>query len=413
MFFSITSNSSTRRNSRQSILTSITSIFRRLLNYDPACLRDQLKIFHILEKNGLDTGSVQQMLQAALGLRGRGHDVTIVSRPAPELERKAAESGVSFEPLPLRGAFELQSIRGLARLIRSQRPDVIHVHKGIAHTVALAASWRQPVPAFVVNRGVSFPLSRWNRAKYRTRSVDRIVTVCQEVRRVIIESGKVSPDKVEVVYAGTDLQRFDPDRFSGMEFRDEASIPADAFVIMQAGIREWKGWRELTQAFAELAPQHPAAWLLLVGCKPPELQKEVEAYAASCGVAGRLTVTPYRPDLPRVMAAADCVVDASWAGTGVTGTVREAMALGKPVIATDAGGNRELVVPGTGWLVAPKDRHALIAALREVIDDPGRRAAVARAGMERVRGSFSLEQRIDRLETIYCQIIEAKRRAAR
>jgi glycosyltransferase involved in cell wall biosynthesis len=372
-------------------------------------LPNQLKIFHILEKNGLDTGSVQQMLQAAIGLRERDHDVVIVSRAAEELERRATEAGVRFMALPMRSAGDWRSVRALGALMRRERPDVVHVHKGIAHTLSLAATlWHRP-GAFVVNRGVSFPLSRWNRLKYRTRRVDRIVTVCEKIRQVVVSSGKVAPEKVEVVYAGADLRIFDPARWNRDDFRREAAIPDDAFVIMHAGIREWKGWRELTDAFARVSSTHPRAWLLLVGCKPPELQRDVEAYAATRGVATRITVTPYRPDIPRLLAAADCFVDPSWAGTGITGTVREAMALGRPVVATAVGGNPELVVPGTGWIVPPRDTAALRNALLEVISEPERAAAWARAGMQRVREGFSMERRIDRLEELYRQILAGKR----
>ena len=93
--------------------------------------------------------------------------------------------------------------------------------------------------------------------------------------------------------------------------------------------------------------------------------------------------------MPNVFASCDLVVDASWAGTGITGTIREAMAMEKPVIATDAGGNRELVSsPEVGWLIPMKDRAALTGALLEVIGDPraqrGRRegrAGARRAGL--------------------------------
>lgn len=137
-----------------------------------------MKIFQILEFNQFNTGSVHQMFQAAAGLRERGHDVTIVSRPDAVLEARAAEKDVRFRGFPFRNQFDLATIRRLRRLILREQPDVIHVHKGIAHALALAAVWRDPVGAFVVNRGVSFPLDVWNRGKYRTHRVDRVVTVC-------------------------------------------------------------------------------------------------------------------------------------------------------------------------------------------------------------------------------------------
>ncbi len=167
-----------------------------------------MKIFQILEFNQFNTGSVHQMFQAASGLRERGHEVTIVSRPDAVLAARAAEQDVRFHGFPFRHQFDLGTIRGLRRLIREERPDVIHVHKGIAHALAMAATWRQPVGAFVVNRGVSFPLDVWNRGKYRTSRVDRVVTVCRQIKDVIVASGKLPSEKVQVVYAGTDVTQF-------------------------------------------------------------------------------------------------------------------------------------------------------------------------------------------------------------
>src|SRR5687768_5300836 len=224
-----------------------------------------VRIFQILEKNRFDTGSVQQMFQAASGLRARGHDVTIISRADQTLEVKAAQHDLRFRALPLRHQFDVPSMFALRRLIRQLEPDVIHVHKGIAHAIALVALTGTGVGALVVNRGVSFPLDIWNRGKYRTSRVDRIVTVCQQIKDVMVTSGRLSPAKIEVVYAGTDVALFNPEKADTRSFRREKSIPHDRFLIGQVGIRDWKGWRELVDAVAELAPRYPNIHLALIG----------------------------------------------------------------------------------------------------------------------------------------------------
>ena len=114
--------------------------------------------------------------------------------------------------------------------------------------------------------------------------------------------------------------------------------------------------------------------------------------------------------MPNVFASCDVVVDASWAGTGITGTIREAMAMEKPVIATDAGGNAELVSsPDVGWLVPMKNRAALTGALLDVIENPEHAAAVGRNARAHVVRGFSKELRITRLEELYSSILRAKR----
>jgi len=361
-----------------------------------------MRIFQILEFNQFDTGSVHQMFQAAAGLRERGHDVTVVSRPGAAMEARAAESGVRFAPLPMRHAFDVLSARRLARLLRQHDAEVVHVHKGVAHSLALMATLAQPVGAFVVNRGVSFPLDRWNRAKFRTRRVDRVVTVCEQIRGVIVESGRLPAEKVVVVYAGTDVHRFDPAKWDPRAFRHEKSIADDRFLVAQVGVRDWKGWQELIRAIEPI----PSVHLALIGCRNEREMDEVRGYARERGVGGRVTAVEYRDDMPNVFASCDLIVDASWAGTGITGTIREAMSMQKPVIATDCGGNRELVSsPDVGWLIPAKDVAALSRAIAVVVGDAPRRARVAANAREHVVRGFSKELRIARLEDLYGEIL--------
>jgi len=365
-----------------------------------------VRIFQILEFNQFNTGSVHQMFQAAAGLRARGHEVTVISRPDPILRKRCEEAGVAFEGVALRHQFDMASIRQLHRLVREKKPDVIHVHKGIAHALALAATWREPVGAFIVNRGVSFPLDVWNRVKFRTRRVDRVVTVCEQIRQVVIASGKLPPEKVVVVYAGTDVNEFDPAKWDRQAFRREKRIPAGDFLIAQVGVRDWKGWKELIDAAAIAIRLHASVRVALIGCRNESEANEVKAYAAERGIRDRVEAIEYRTDMPNVFASCDLVVDASWAGTGITGTIREAMAMQKPVIATDCGGNAELVSSrDVGWLIAPRDVTALAAAIGEVIGDADRAAVVANNARAHVIRGFSKDLRISRLENLYATVL--------
>ena len=369
-----------------------------------------MRIFQVLEFNKFDTGSVHQMFQAASGLRERGHEVTIVSRPGEAMAARAAAADVEFVPMPLRNEFDPLSLAKMIRLFRRAKPDVVHVHKGVAHSLALAAAYAAPVGALVVNRGVSFPLDRWNAAKFRARRVDRVVTVCEAIKRVIVESGRLPPAKVAVVYAGTDVALFDSGKWTAHAFRAEKGIADDRFVVAQVGVRDWKGWMELIDAAMALAPSHPRIHLLLIGCRHERERAEVMAFVRGRGAEERVTLVEVRGDMPNVLAAADLVVDASWAGTGITGTIREAMAMRKPVIATDCGGNRELVSsPEVGWLIAPRDVAALTRAIAEVIDDPERAAIVGANAREHVIGGFSKELRIARLESLYEEVLRERR----
>jgi glycosyltransferase involved in cell wall biosynthesis len=366
-----------------------------------------LGILHVLEKNRLTTGSVVQMLEAAVGFTNRGHRVTVASRPGGDLEAACEAGGVGFLPLPLRHEVHLPSARTLRRHLRVDRVDLVHVHKGRSHGVTLlAAAGLGPRPAVVVNRGVSFPLDLLNRWKYHHPRVGAVVCVAEAIREVVLRSGRLRPERVVTIHAGTDTGRFDPARVQPGAVRSELGLPPDHLVVAQVSVRDWKGWRELLQAFARLAPLRPHARLLLVGCEPEAEREKVLAAAADLGVVGAVITLPYRRDMPQVLAACDLVADASWAGTGITGTLREGMAMARGVVASDCAGNRELVTDGTtGLLVPPRDIEALAAALDRLAGDLELRQRLGQAARSRVVAEFSTTARLDRLEALYQRLV--------
>ncbi len=365
-----------------------------------------LSILQILEKGLFSTGSVVQMFELARGLARRGHRVAIVSRPQGEVPDWARREGLDFLPLPLRHEFDLASARQLARIYEERCVDVVHVHKGIAHSVALFATFfsRRRL-LLVVNRGVSFPLDAFNRIKYHVRT-DAVVTVCEDIKKVIVASGKLPPEKVHVIYAGVDLSRFDPAKADGARVRSEWGVAQEETLIVQVGARQWKGWRDLVLTVALLAAEFPKLKAAVVACEDETKKAEVSGFAARNGVPDRILPIGFRSDMPDVLAAADLVVDLSYEGLGITGTLREAMALERPVIGSAAGGNPELVVDGeSGVLVPPRSPSAMATTVKRLLSDPELSGRLARAGRNRVAAGFSSEVRLDRIEALYRRLI--------
>ncbi|MDD5562625.1 MAG: glycosyltransferase family 4 protein [Thermoanaerobaculaceae bacterium] len=375
---------------------------------------ETLTIVEALEKTGFATGSVVQMFEAAAGLAARGHKVVVVTRPSSEMAARCAAAGIEHASLALRHEFDLPSIVRFARLAREHKVDLVHVHKGIAHAVAWGATFLGARYGLVVNRGVSFPIDAWSALKYRSRRVGRIVTVAESIRQVVIATGRIRPEKVSVVYAGVDVARFDPARTDPNAVRNELGIPPEARVVGHVGMRDWKGWKELVRAFPAIRADHPDAHLLLVACTSPAQREGVLELARDMGLAGAVTATLARTDMPDVLAACHVVVDPSWAGTGITGTIREAMALGRPVVVTAVAGNPELVEDGSsGIVVPPRDVAMLAAAVSRLLRDPELAAQLAAAGQERVRAHFSTAARVARLEALYLRVVHDRRTGAR
>lgn len=365
-----------------------------------------LSVLQVLEKGHFNTGSVVQMFQLAENLHRRGHRVAVVSRGDGQIRQRCADAGIDFVALPMRNEFDVFSARKLARVYAERAVDVVHVHKGIAHSVALEATFLgRRKPAIVVNRGVSFPLDVFNRTKYHVR-LGAVVTVCEDIKKVIVASGRLRPEQVRVIYAGVDLAVFDPSRLDRARVRREWGVPDDAFLVVQVGAREWKGWRHLVEAAAIARSRVPAIRTAIVACKNAEQQREVAEFAAAQGVGDAVLPIGFRYDMPDVLMAADLVIDLSFEGLGVTGTIREAMALGKPVIATDAGGNPELVVHGqSGLLVPVKDPAAAATAIADLATNPEEARRLADAGRARVEAGFSSEVRLNRIESLYRELV--------
>ncbi len=367
-----------------------------------------LRILHLIEKNRLTTGSVVQMLETARGLAARGHEVTVGGPAGGDLKIACVAARLPFFELPLEGLAGPTSIVRLRRQLRRLKPQILHAHKGRAHSVGLvSATGTGRLPRLVVNRGVSFPLDIFNKWKYRHPRVGAIVCVADAVKEIVVRTAGIRERRVHTVFGGTDCTLFDPNRADGERVRSELDLDRTHLLIGQVSVRNWKGWADLVAAFARIAPHIADSRLVLVGCEPESERHAVERTVREAGLADRVIALPYRSDMPEVLAACDVVVDASWAGTGITGTIREAMAMARAVVATDCGGNRELVLDGeVGLVVPPRDIDALAGALSRLLEDSALRLRLGTAARRRVVNHFSSERRIGQLEALYRMLLD-------
>jgi len=363
-----------------------------------------LRILQLYPKADYFTGAAIQVAELARGLAARGHQVVVVTRPSEVWAEKARQAGTVHYGLPMSSEIDLRSVARLVTILRRHRVQVVHAQKGRGRTLAILAGLVTPVPVLVLNRGVSFRLDPLNRLGYTTRRVTAVVVVCESIKRGLVAAG-VDERKIHVIYSGTDTDRFHPG-VDGSAVRRELALGADDFLVTQVGVRSTKGNDDVIDAMALVAPRAPRAHLLVVGARAPAPLLE---RARARGLEGRVHVWGYREDVPEILAASDCCVDASWAGLGLTGTLREALAVETPVIATALEGNPELVVDGeTGLLVPPRDPAALATAILRMIGDPALRAVTARAGRQRVEERFSLRAKLEATEALYRRLLAAR-----
>jgi glycosyltransferase involved in cell wall biosynthesis len=365
---------------------------------------DPLRILHLYPKGDFFTGAAIQLHELAVGLAARGHEVTIATPPSETWAERCRASGLGHVALPMRRPFDPRAAWQLARVIRRQRIQVAHAHKGRARTLAILAGLMGGRTLLVLNRGVSFPVGGVRRVGYTSARVHAIVAVCESIKRGLVAAG-VPGDKIEVVYSGTDLERFHP-AVDGGPIRRELGVTAAELLVTQVGVRSWRGWTDVVTAMGEVARREPRARLLFVGVPAPRV-REIAERAAEAGLGGRVLTLGHRTDVPAILSASDVVVDASYAGAGITGSIREALACERPVVATALEGMPELVRDGeTGRLVPPRNPAALAAAIMATLADPTSAQAMARAGRKRVEAHFSLRAKVDGVEALYRRLVD-------
>lgn len=379
-----------------------------------------MKVVHAIARLNLG-GAALSVLELAAGQQRRGHDVVVVAGRIPpgevSMEHIADELGVPTLHLgtlqrEVSAGSDLATVRALRRLLREQRPDVLHTHTAKAGTTgrvaALLAGRARPravVHTFHghVLRGYFDPTrERAYRLVERTlaRAADRLIAVSEQVRDDLLALRVAPPAKIVVVPYGFDLDgRVRSD--AATRDRRRAELDAgEAFVIGWAGrLTAIKRPLDLVRAAAAV----DGSLLVLAG--DGELRGDVERLAAELGVGERMRLLGYVDDLGERYASFDAFLLTS-ANEGAPVVAIEAQAAGVPVVATDAGGTRTVVANGETGLVAPVgDVEGLAERLRLLRDDPALRARLGDEGRVRMRARFSVERMVDDVERVYAELI--------
>ena len=364
-----------------------------------------MRILQIISRRDCDTGGGLQALELARALKDRGHEVYFCARPGGSAQRRCTEMGLPFFPLSMRGNWDFSSVRALKSFLRAKGIQVIHAHKGRAHGLALMAVMGvRPQPVVVANRGVTFPLSFWNKWKYILPQTRGVVAVSESVKEVLEVSG-VPPRKIRVIYGGVDLEKFRP--MNREEACDGLGLnPSLDYIAMVAQFRPWKGHALLADAIAMLSGEYPGLRVLLAGKTRGSAYKAFRSKIGERGLEGRFLFLGYRRDVERVISASHFLVAPSLEGEGLPGVFREAMACGRPVVASRVAGAPEIVAPGeTGLLVPPGDAQALAEAVARLLEDGDLRRFMGERGRRLVEERFSHAARAEAMERYYQELL--------
>jgi glycosyltransferase involved in cell wall biosynthesis len=339
--------------------------------------------YEILLITGPPDGREGSLLEDA---RRRGIEVRVVE----DLVRSIA---------PARDAAAFQRLRGI---FESGHPDIVHTHSSKAGILGRAAAWSAKVPVIVhTNHGLPFfdgqaiaaQAAYWTLEKVASLVTDKVVCVGEEMRRKSIAARLGPPARFEVVYSGIETERF----LEAAECRPCLNIPAEAPVIgIVSRMAKHKGHRYLVEA----AP--PGVHLLFVG--DGEERESIEHLVAQRGVKASFAGHVPPEAVPDLIASMDVVVHPSiW--EGLPRAAVQALLVGRPVVAFDCDGAREVVLDGvTGRLVAPRSVEGLSAAIRELLARPDRGRSLGLAGRERVLPRFDWRAAGEQLARLYSRL---------
>lgn len=303
---------------------------------------------------------------------------------------------------------DLKALWEVFRLIRRERVVLIHTHTSKAGFVGRLAAWFARVPAIVHTPHGHIFYGYYGRAltavfvgleRLAARLTDRIVALTGPEMEEHLERRVGRREQFRVIPSGVDLESIRGEAPPYGTARAWLKVEPKTHLIVGLGrLEPIKGFQSLVKALPLVLSAIPSARLLLVG--EGSLRMALEADARALGVADRLEIAGVRPDAATFLAAADLVVVPSL-NEGMGRVLVEAMALGRPVVATRAGGIPAVVGDGqTGSLVPPNDPPALARAVSELLKDPGLRQRMGEAGCRRAE-QFSLAVMEARLLELY------------
>jgi glycosyltransferase involved in cell wall biosynthesis len=339
-------------------------------------------------------------------LPAHGFEVCLAAPDEPVLEpllTHDALAGSARFPLPAGAGGWIRSYAGA---LRSLRPAL--VHHGDVDPPAMLASALVGVRRRVVThhtpelrRDDNLRGRSLRRLAWATRP--HVIFTSELDRQTALRREPIAPARSSAISLAIDLERFSPRRTDG-RLRRELGLPESTPIVGTVGrLQPQKGHVHLIAAAAELRRSGRDAAFVVVG--DGALRDELHRQARAAGVGDRFHLFGHRDDVPELLSDFDVFVLSS-DFEGMCLAVAEALAMERPVVATDVGGVRQSVVPGeTGLLVEPRDPHALARGIAELLDRPDEARRMAEAGRERVERLYALDTMVAATADLYRRLL--------
>jgi glycosyltransferase involved in cell wall biosynthesis len=387
-----------------------------------------MRVTHIITR--LVIGGAQENTLATIrGLRQiAGLDVKLISGPTigPEgsLETKAREifpdsalrtphSAFTIVPKLVRPVHLLKdfvALHKLEKILREQKPDIVHTHSGKAGILGRIAAKRAGVPVIIHHiHGPSFGPFQGALAnfvftaaeKHAAGVTDHFFCSAGAMTKLYLAAGIGKPEQFTSIFSGFNLEPF-LNATNDLALRKKLGLDESHFVIGKvARIFKLKGHADLLAAFAKISPQLPHARLLFVG--DGSLRGEIENQIHALGLNGKVIFTGLVPpgEVARYVGIMDCLAHLSYR-EALSRALPQALAAGKPVIAYDFDGADEVCIENqTGFIVHTGDTETVAKRILQLANDPALREKFGRAGSAFVRENFSVEKMVAGQYAVY------------
>lgn len=319
---------------------------------------------------------------------------------------EALRRNLETYPITERRALDPDVLRQIMSWCRSNAIDIIHTHDFRSDLYGLVAARRLGIPAVSTCHGwIANNLKGrvyTTVDKFLLRFFDRVIVVSARMQAHLRSRG-ILAHRIALIQNALVVENYRPER-GDRSLQTELGIPAHHKVVGKIGRLSPEKCQDLFLRAAAVLLRHDRdISFVLIGIGPEE--ENLRRLADELGIADRVVFAGYRGDMQRVYNSLDLVVQSSCT-EGMPNVILEALLMRVPVVATDVGGTAEIVTDGkSGRLIPPNNLAALVAGMREALSDTTRTAAWVDAGERTVRANFSHNLRLQRIMTVYDQVL--------
>lgn len=376
----------------------------------------RLKVAHIITR--LELGGAQQnTLYCCAGHDRRRYDVLLICGTGGYLDaeaKKIKNLKTYFLPElkhPLRPWWDLLAYFKIASILRDEKVDIVHTHSskagilgrwaaykaGVPHIVHTVHGWGFFTGQFFLTRWIYQTLERW------TASVtERLIAVSADNQREGLEAGIGKPEQYRVIHSGILPKRYVLSPTAGRKARRALNPQNRPSVLVLSNFKSQKSPLDVVEAAAILAMKMPEALFLWAGDGP--LRAKVEKAIGLRGLKENFNLLGWRQDIAELLAAADVLFLASL-HEGLPRVVLQAMAAGKPVVATSVNGTPEAVKNDvTGFLTGPHETEAMAQGLYRILSHKALGRKMGLAGRKALQGTFRIDLMLREIEKLYGEL---------